>query len=317
MTAVGADPLKNGNFEWECTCAWKARTNTGGLLPSVFVPRGNPCSYLKVGTNDSEEPPTSAARAWQEDFTVTAGQDDWVVIDFDARLFGSFFFPPVAAELFVDSEPQGTNSSLWTPIFVAADVWGHYRITAQAPDANPTVRISFMVCEENLRMDVDNVVASSSSANPCPMPEDCDMEVAGFPQFCLGDEDGPLFRQGECSGPCPCTADFSGNSQVDTPDMLQLLQYWTDQDGCYQEDLNCDKKVDTIDFLDLLGQWGSCNLQCPLGMAGGFSGPPAELEAAVAALGFTDLAAYEQWLAQASSAQALASGYALVMLLQN
>jgi hypothetical protein len=115
---------------------------------------------------------------------------------------------------------------------------------------------------------------------------------------------------------CPCTADFNGDGEVGISDFLQLLQYWTNDGGCHQEDLNCDGLVDTVDFLDLLGQWGSCNLQCPLGMAGGFSGPPAELEAAVAALGFTDLAAYEQWLAQASSAQALASGYALAMLLQ-
>ena len=65
------------------------------------------------------------------------------------------------------------------------------------------------------------------------------------------------------------------------------------------------------DFNLLLAQWGPCGVPPPI------SGPSSqgELELAVMAMGFADLAAYQDWLLEASDAEGLASGYVLAALL--
>ena len=52
----------------------------------------------------------------------------------------------------------------------------------------------------------------------------------------------------------PCPADFDGDSDVDTADLLFLLAAWGTADG----DVDGDSDTDTADLLALLAAWGSC-----------------------------------------------------------
>ncbi len=287
--------------------------NSGGLLPSVFVTTGNPCSFLKVGTVNANDAPTGSARAEQNGFPVTAGVGDYVMVEFDVRRHGNF--TDETATIILVVSPGG--SAQWTPVITGSG-WHHRQISVEAGATDVLVSIKFLVCDpetdNNVRMDIDNVEVSVSSTNPCPTPEDCDMVQSGSFQFCQGDADVTLERLGIGVPPCPCTADFNKNGAVDTPDFLQLLQYWTNTPGCYQEDLDCEGEgtVGATDLQMLLARWGPCSLsESPMGG----SGSPGDLESALVLLGYADLAAYQVWLSQASEAEALASAYALAALL--
>ncbi|MDY7107932.1 MAG: hypothetical protein SYC29_04770 [Planctomycetota bacterium] len=52
----------------------------------------------------------------------------------------------------------------------------------------------------------------------------------------------------------PCPADFDGNGEVNTADLLYLLGNW----GTCAGDVDGDGDTNTVDLLDLLGAWGSC-----------------------------------------------------------
>jgi plastocyanin len=52
----------------------------------------------------------------------------------------------------------------------------------------------------------------------------------------------------------PCPADFDGDSDVDTADLLFLLAAWGTPDG----DVDGDSDTDTADLLELLAAWGAC-----------------------------------------------------------
>jgi hypothetical protein len=52
----------------------------------------------------------------------------------------------------------------------------------------------------------------------------------------------------------PCPADFDGDGDVDTADLLFLLGAWGTPDG----DVDGDGDTDTADLLELLGHWGAC-----------------------------------------------------------
>jgi len=52
-----------------------------------------------------------------------------------------------------------------------------------------------------------------------------------------------------------CPADFDGDGDVDTADLLFLLGAWGTPDG----DVDGDGDTDTADLLALLGAWGQCN----------------------------------------------------------
>jgi hypothetical protein len=56
----------------------------------------------------------------------------------------------------------------------------------------------------------------------------------------------------ELSADCP--ADFDGNGEVNTADLLYLLGAWGTPDG----DVDFDGDTDTADLLALLGAWGEC-----------------------------------------------------------
>ena len=55
-----------------------------------------------------------------------------------------------------------------------------------------------------------------------------------------------------CEDPCP--ADFDGDGEVDTADLLHLLGAWGTPDG----DVDGDGDTDTADLLALLAAWGEC-----------------------------------------------------------
>jgi hypothetical protein len=54
--------------------------------------------------------------------------------------------------------------------------------------------------------------------------------------------------------PDPCPADFDGDGDVDTADLLYLLGAWGSPDG----DVDGDGDTDTADLLALLAAWGAC-----------------------------------------------------------
>jgi hypothetical protein len=53
---------------------------------------------------------------------------------------------------------------------------------------------------------------------------------------------------------CECPADFNGDGQIDTSDLLYLLSAWGTPDG----DVDGDGDTDTADLLALLAAWGAC-----------------------------------------------------------
>jgi hypothetical protein len=55
-------------------------------------------------------------------------------------------------------------------------------------------------------------------------------------------------------GGTTCPADFDGDGDVDTADLLYLLGCWGEACG----DVNGDGTTNTADLLELLGAWGSC-----------------------------------------------------------
>jgi hypothetical protein len=310
VLSASGDPLKNGDFEYHCTCPWLAGVNEDGFLPGVFVADGNPCSYLRIGTINETDPETRTARAEQIGFTVSAAEDAFIVMEFDFRAFGGFDEDTAGILL---SVPGG--SVFWTPEYIGSG-WQHFQMSAQTDDLDPLVDISFVICdpnnENNVRMDIDNVVVYSSSSNPCPTPEDCDMVESGSFQFCEVDVETSLERQGTGPPDCPCVGDLNNDGEVDVVDWLELLTEWNiTTAGCYLADLDCDEYVGTTDMNILLGNWDGCDpLGSPMGGGGG------DLEAALVLLGYEDLGAYQEWLAQASEAEALASAYALAALLE-
>jgi hypothetical protein len=64
--------------------------------------------------------------------------------------------------------------------------------------------------------------------------------------------DAFMVSQYDCGGACP--ADFDGDGDVDTADLLFLLAAWGTPDG----DVDGDGDTDTSDLLELLAAWGDC-----------------------------------------------------------
>jgi predicted outer membrane repeat protein len=110
----------------------------------------------------------------------------------------------------------------------------------------------------------------------------------------------------EMAGPPP-------DGEVGVNDFLRLNGDWIaypDCPGC-GADFNCDLIVNIEDFLALLGRWGLCPVpeSSPSSFGGGSVG------AALWLIGFTDLAAYEIWILEATDAEAQVSVQVLAELL--
>ncbi len=114
--------------------------------------------------------------------------------------------------------------------------------------------------------------------------------------------------------PTCCPADLDGDGDVGVSDFLILLGAWgpcPDCGDCGVEcvaDIDCNCDVGTSDHLFLLGAWGPC------GASDGGSSHHEALEEAVQEIGYDDVEDYQEWLAEASDADALASSWVVYAL---
>jgi hypothetical protein len=82
---------------------------------------------------------------------------------------------------------------------------------------------------------------------------DCnDNHIADFCDIFLGTSED--LNENGIPDECECPADFDGDGDVDTADLLYLLSGWGTPDG----DVDFDGDTDTADLLALLAAWGEC-----------------------------------------------------------
>ena len=89
--------------------------------------------------------------------------------------------------------------------------------------------------------------------DPCNMPPDFLENWSIGDDFGLDNDGDNLYdaADGDCAD---CPADFDGDGDIDTADLLHLLGAWGTPDG----DVDGDGDTDTADLLGLLGNWGDC-----------------------------------------------------------
>jgi hypothetical protein len=85
------------------------------------------------------------------------------------------------------------------------------------------------------------------------LSEDCNEN--GIPDECdIADGTSGDANENGIPDECECLADFDGDHDVDTADLLYLLGAWGTPDG----DVDFDGDTDTADLLALLAAWGEC-----------------------------------------------------------
>lgn len=100
------------------------------------------------------------------------------------------------------------------------------------------------------------------AANNFAVPEDILTDLDGNPRFVddpdtedTGFGEPPIVDMGAYEFQVDlCPADFDGDGDVDTADLLHLLGAWGTPDG----DVDGDGNTDTMDLLSLLAAWGEC-----------------------------------------------------------
>jgi len=89
------------------------------------------------------------------------------------------------------------------------------------------------------------------------------IRIAMFAQEPAAVAPAEVYQAGIMSWPFPpllqCPADFDGDENVGTTDLLQLLAAWGNAGG--EEDINGDGVVNTADLLALLASWGPCPVE--------------------------------------------------------
>ena len=99
-----------------------------------------------------------------------------------------------------------------------------------------------------------------TSAHGDPVGQECyfKSEYFGYPDWTPGHEvfNGMFYDIAFCVTGAgePCPADFDGDGDIDTADLLHLLGCWGEACG----DVDGDGDTDTADLLALLGAWGEC-----------------------------------------------------------
>ncbi len=241
-----AGTLANGDFEFECACPWQARATRGGNPPEVAVNENGACSYLLIDTVPAG---TDYAGARQVGFTVDVEAGEWVVVEFDGAYSGDHLDTRVT--LAFDGMPGALRR------FVQPFGAMHRRVIAQqiAEGGAVTASIFFEVVASGSRMQIDNVVCSTSKVDPCPSPFECLLEATS-PSGVGAAEDVALSRS--MFGFCHCTADFDGNDHVGIVDLLEVLGAWSAAAVCREVDLDCDGAVGPGDLSLLVARWGPC-----------------------------------------------------------
>jgi len=85
-----------------------------------------------------------------------------------------------------------------------------------------------------------------------------DCNENGVPDSCdIADGNSADVNANGIPDECECLADFDGDGDVDTTDLLTLLAEWG-HDGSHGGDVDFDGDVDTADLLALLAAWGDC-----------------------------------------------------------
>jgi len=141
------------------------------------------------------------------------------------------------------------------PIVTYCDVQGGYEGVGNI-DADP-----LFVDPDNGDYRIGQGSLCIDAADNTAVPEDITTDLGGRPRFV----DDPYTQDTGVGYPCVdmgayeyqgpgCPADFDGDGDVDTADLLFLLAAWGTPDG----DVDGDGDTDTADLLALLAAWGEC-----------------------------------------------------------
>lgn len=105
-----------------------------------------------------------------------------------------------------------------------------------------------------VRNDIDTFMFNTTSINAADMDGDNDLDILGTSNDC---DDFAWYEQ-PGSLPPLCTADVTGDDEVNVSDLLDLLAAWGFCTAPCPEDINGSGTVNVTDLLDLLAGWGPC-----------------------------------------------------------
>ena len=177
---------------------------------------------------------------------MSAVLNDWVVFEFDARVFGDHL------ETIVRFQVDGAmpvNAQFVSTFFV----WTHFIVAVQITDpvVDPVGTVSFEVCGTGTRVEIDNVECRVEAADPCAgclVAGCCDLDTEPVLPFCAITVCGLIGQQGDPREACLCPADFDGDRDVGTSDLVRLLAAW---EPCPDPPVGCPEELSADDCLSL------------------------------------------------------------------
>ena len=105
-----------------------------------------------------------------------------------------------------------------------------------------------------VRNDIDTFMFNTTSINAADMDGDNDLDILGTSNDC---DDFAWYEQ-PGSLPPLCTADVTGDDEVNVSDLLDLLAAWGFCTAPCPEDIDGSGTVNVTDLLGLLAGWGPC-----------------------------------------------------------